>query len=310
MTSITSSWSMPTPFRGLVEVLRRNPRPIRDALVVVGIARAVFYYSAQGRHPWNYLGIDAAAYHGVDLVHPYAAGVVGDVSAYLYSPAFALALAPFSVLPFPVFYGLWALASFLVLGWLVRPWPWALGIFFFPITAELMTGQVHLFIAAAIVLGFRRPGLWALPILTKITPGIGLLWFAVRREWRALAEAVGVTAAIVAVSFVLYPSAWFDWFAFLRANSGSSEGFLIPRIAIGAALIVFGARTDRRWLVPIAVWFTMPHVWASSWVILLAVIRLHPATDPEARAAATHPTSDPVTGAHDHQVVASPGAQP
>jgi hypothetical protein len=305
LTSITSSWSVPTPFRGVMDVLRRNRRPIRDALVIVGIARGLFYYSAQGRHPWNYLGVDAAAYHGVDLVHPYAAGVVGDLSAYLYSPAFALALAPFSALPFDVFYGLWALASFLVLGWLVRPWPWALGIFFFPITAELMTGQVHLFIAAAIVLGFRRPGLWALPILTKITPGIGLLWFAVRREWRALAEAVGVTLAIVAVSFVLYPTAWFDWFDFLRANSGSSEAFLLPRIAIGAGLVAVGALTDRRWLVPVAVWFTLPHIWASSWVILLAVIRLHPATDPELRATTDARDDRPTTGGHDHQVVAS-----
>jgi hypothetical protein len=300
---MSSSWSVPAPFRGAVDVLRRNPRPIRDALVIIGIARGLFYYSAQGRHPWNYLGVDAAAYHGVDLVHPYAAGVVGDVSAYLYSPAFALVLSPFSALPFPAFYWLWALASFLVLGWLVRPWPWALGIFFFPITAELMTGQVHLFIAAAIVLGFRRPGLWALPILTKITPGIGLLWFAVRKEWRALAEAIGVTLAIVAVSFALYPTAWFDWFAFLRANSGSSEGLLIPRIAIGAGLIAYGALTDRRWLVPVAVWFTLPHIWASSWVILLAVIRLHPDTDPDARAARRGADDLPPVAGHDPRVV-------
>lgn len=278
-TSIRA-WTLPAPIQGVIAVLRRNPRPIRDALILVGIGRAVVYYTAQGRHPWQYLGIDAAAYHAVDLAHPYAAGAVGDPSAYLYSPAFALVLSPLSALSFPVFYWLWALASFLVLGWLVRPWPWALAIFFFPISAELMIGQVHLFITAAIVLGFSRPGLWALPILTKVTPGIGLLWFAVRREWRHLAEAVGVTLALVAVSFALYPTAWFEWVDFLRGNSGSNEPFLIPRLAIGAALIAFGGLTDRRWLVPIAVWFTLPHVWASSWVILLGVIRLYRTPSP------------------------------
>ena len=257
-------------------MLSRFARPIRDALIIVGIGRAIFYYTAQGRQPWTYLGIDARAYWDVNLAHPYATGVVGDPSAYLYSPAFAQFLSPFSAIPFPVFYVLWALASYLVLGWLVRPWPWAIPIFALPITAELMTGQVHLFIAGAIVLGFSRPGVWALPILTKITPGIGVLWFAARREWRALVEAIGFTVAIVAVSFLLSPTAWFDWYDFLRANSGSSEAFLYPRIGIGAALIAFGAVTDRRWLVPIAVWFTLPHVWASSWVILLAVIRLLP----------------------------------
>ena len=274
--SRTVAWSIPTPLRRFGELLRRNPRPIRDALIIVGIGRAIVYYTAQGRHPWTYLGIDARAYWNVDLAHPYATGVVGDSAAFLYSPAFAQFLAPFSLIPFPVFYGLWVLASYLVLAWLVRPWPWAIPIFVLPITAELMTGQVHLFMAAAIVLGFGRPGLWTLPILTKITPGIGAFWFLVRREWRALAEAIGLTLAIVAVSFVFAPSAWFDWYAFLQANSGSTEAFLLARIGIGAALIAFGALTDRRWLVPIAVWFTLPHVWASSWVILLAVIRLLP----------------------------------
>ena len=279
-------WSMPDVLQRASVILRRNRRPIVHALIIVGVARAIFYYTAQGRKPWTYLGIDARAYWDVDLTHPYANGVVGDVSAYLYSPAFAQALAPFSNLSFPVFFVLWALASYLMLAWLVRPWPWAVLIFALPVTAELMTGQVHVFIAGAIVLGFQRPALWALPILTKITPGIGLLWFAVRREWRALFEAAGVTLAIVAISFVLSPTAWFDWYDFLRANQGSTEGMLIPRIVAGAVVITYGALTNRRWLVPVAVWFTLPHIWASSWVILLAVIRLWP-REPQTRAAAT-----------------------
>ena len=76
----------------------------------------------------------------------------------------------------------------MVLYWLVRPWPWALLILLLPWTYELFVGQVHLFIAAAIVLGFRWPALWAFNILTKVTPGVGLLWFLVRREWRSLGD--------------------------------------------------------------------------------------------------------------------------
>jgi hypothetical protein len=300
--------SLPSPVQGMIDLLRRNPRPIRDALIFVGVARGIVHYTIQGRHPWNYLGIDAAAYHGVNLAHPYTSGAVFAASAYLYSPAFALVLSPASALPFPAFYWLWVLASYLVLGWLVRPWPWAIGIFFFPITAELMTGQVQLFITAAIVLGFSRPGLWALPILTKVTPAIGLVWFAVRREWRQLAEALGVTLAISAVSFVLYPSAWFDWFAFLRANEGANDAYLVPRLILGVALIAYGARTDRRWLVPVAVWFTLPHVWASSWVILLGVIRLYPRGRQEREVDST-PATDRSPVAHDYQVVASSGGQ-
>ena len=173
----------------------RYGRPLRDALVIIGIGRALFYYGVQGIHPWEYLGVDARAYWSVDLAHPYAQSGVGVLSTYLYSPAFAQILAPFSLLPFPVFYALWTVMLVGILIWLVRPWPWALGILALPITYELAVGQVHLLIAAAIVVGFARPAAWALPILTKLTPSIGLLWFAIRQEWRGLAEAVGVTGA-------------------------------------------------------------------------------------------------------------------
>jgi hypothetical protein len=132
---------------------------------------------------------------------------------------------------------------------------------------------VHFLIAAAIVLGFRAPAAWAFPILTKVTPGLGVLWFAVRREWRALGLALGGTAAVVAVSFALVPSAWSDWFAFLLASPGRSQ-LLVPRTAIAAVLVAFGAATGRRWLVPVAIWLALPIVWVNSWVILLAAIRL------------------------------------
>ena len=55
--------------------------------------------------------------------------------------------------------------------------------------------------AAVIVAGFRWPALWAIPLLTKVTPGgIGLLWFAARGEWRHLGIALASTLAIVVVT--------------------------------------------------------------------------------------------------------------
>ena len=259
--------------RTITGIIRRNRRALRDALIVAGLLRAVVYFVGQGIHPWTFVGIDARAYWRVDLAHPYVSSGVGDYSTYLYSPAFAQALSPSYVLPFEAFFVLWTIASVAVLYWLVRPWPWALLILFLPWTYELFVGQVHLFIAAVIVLGFRFPVLWAFAILTKVTPGIGLLWFLVRREWRSLAIALGVTAGVAAVSFVLAPSAWFDWYAFLRGSTGSGE-LLYVRIAVAAAIVVAGAVTGRRWTVPIAVWLALPVVWIESWVILLAIIRL------------------------------------
>ena len=259
--------------RSIYQLLHRNRRALRDALILIGLIRAAVYFLVQGIHPWTFTGIDARAYWRVELAHPYASSGVGEYSTYLYSPAFAQVLSPLYVLPFEAFFVLWTVASVAVLYWLVRPWPWALLILLLPWTYELFVGQVHLFIAAAIVLGFRWPSVWAFNILTKVTPGVGLLWFLVRREWRPLAIALGTTLAIVGISFVLAPTAWLDWYSFLRGSTGSGE-LLYPRIAAAALIVVAGALTDRRWAVPIAVWLALPVVWIESWVILLAIIRL------------------------------------
>ena len=270
---IAPALPMPSQRARLRALAYRNRRALRDGLILIGLARAAVYYLVQGIHPWTFTGIDARAYWRVDLAHPYASSTVGEHSTYLYSPAFAQALSPTYVLPFDAFFVLWTVASVAVLWWLVRPWPWALLILFLPWTYELFVGQVHLFIAAAIVVGFRRPAAWVFPILTKVTPGVGLLWFLARREWRSLGIAVGVTSAVVAFSFALSPSAWFDWLAFLTGSTGSGQ-LLYPRLALAAVIVVAGALTNRPWAVPIAIWLALPVVWIESWVILLAIIRL------------------------------------
>ena len=260
----------------------RFARPLRDALVLVGIGRALWFFFVQGIRPWEFAGVDARAYWQIDLANPYANSGVGDISTYLYSPAFAQIMAPFGALPFPVFFSLWTAVSVAILVWLVRPWPWAVPILILPIIYELCVGNVHFLIAAAIVLGFRFPSTWALPILTKITPGVGVGWFLVRREWRAFAIAVGTTAAIAGVSFLLNPQAWEAWIAFLLDSPGRSQ-LLVLRLAVATVLVAVGAMTGRRWLVPVAVWISLPVIWINSWVILLAVIRLRDSVAPVGR---------------------------
>jgi hypothetical protein len=254
-------------------LLNRYGRPVRDALVLVGLARAAYYFIVQDIQPWNVIGVDARAYWQIDLAHPYAASVAGAHSAYLYSPVFAQVMAPLSILPFPVFFAGWTLLLLATFIWLVRPWPWAALILLLPISYELSVGNIHFLMAAVIVLGFRVPAIWALPVLTKITPAVGLLWFVVRREWRSLAIAVGTIGVIVLISFIVSASAWIDWIRFLLASSGGSE-YPVLRLAMGATLVVIGAATGRRWLVPLAVLLALPVPYVNSWVILLAVIRL------------------------------------
>ncbi len=254
-------------------MILRNRRAVRDALVILGLGRAFVYYALQGIDAVGAVGVDARAYWRVDLAHPYVASGVGDISTYLYPPIFAQVLAPFSLLPFQVFYVLWTVMAIGLIAWLVRPWPWALAIFALPISYELIVGQVHLVIAAVIVLGFTRPALWAIPILSKVTPGVGVLWFAFRREWRKLAIALGVTGALFAVSFVAYPTAWFEWVTFVLGSTQRGEALPL-RVAIAVAIMAVAGLTNRRWLVPIAVTLAFPVVWVETYVVLLAMIRI------------------------------------
>jgi hypothetical protein len=117
-------------------------------------------------------------------------------------------------------------------------------------------------------------------LLTKITPGIGLLWFAVRREWRQLAIALGATAAIAAASALVMPDAWREWVDVIIGNAGKGGTWAsvpVPlwlRLPAAVAIVVWGARTDRRWTVPVAAMLALPALWYGGISMLLAVIPL------------------------------------
>lgn len=127
-------------------------------------------------------------------------------------------------------------------------------------------------------LGFRYPWTWSFVLLTKVTPGIGLVWFAVRREWRALAIAVGATALVAGVSFVLAPWMWREWIELLVAEAGkpmAPKAIPIPlwmRLPVALLVVAWGARTDRPWTVAVAAWLAIPAMWWYSSVMLLAML--------------------------------------
>jgi hypothetical protein len=211
---------------------------------------------------------------------------VAGIDLYRYSPAFVPLMTLFTVLPWSVFVAAWIGFLFLVYLWLVGPW-WLPLFAFAPFLIELRMANVHLLLAAAIVLGFRWPAAWSFVLLTKVTPGIGLLWFAVRREWRSLAIALGATAAVTGVSFLLAPADWMAWFVSLASTAQDDPPFSIhlplpARLLAAAALVVWGARTDRRWTVVVAATISLPTLWVHGFAMLAGVIAVQRGL-PEAR---------------------------
>ncbi len=234
--------------------------------------------------PWAD-SVDAYAYWTTRTGNFYASAETGQIGAYLYSPAFAQVLTPLVALPLALFTALWTAVNLAALWWLVGRLALPL-MLFLPIPLEIISGNVHLLYAVAIVLGFRYPATWALMLLTKITPGIGVLWFVVRREWRAFAIAVGASVAIALVSFVLDRSAWEQWLALLREDlAGAGQGTivtpgwyiaipLLPRLVVAAAIVAIAAWRDLRWLVPVAVVLALPVIWLNGLAVLTAMVPL------------------------------------
>jgi hypothetical protein len=234
-------------------------------------------------YPWNEYVFDLHAYWATRVGLDYALADPGPAGTYLYSPAFAQLIAPLTALPLPIFGAIWTAIGAAFLYWLVGRWSIVVALLP-PVALTIAQGQLDLAYAVVILVGFRWPSAWALPILTKVTPGLGLLWFAVRREWRSLAIAGATTVAIVAVSAAIDPGSWTGWFGMLarmQFPAATSGLVLVPiplfvRLPIAAAIVAWGAVRDRRWALPVGVCLAMPILWLNAFTILVAILPLLP----------------------------------
>ena len=258
-------------------------RALGDGAIVAGMLFAgyLFAVAAPSIHTF---GFDAFAYWSIDLAHPYAR-TAGELGAFTYSPVIARLFSLFALLPLWQFTFAWLLLAVGTAVWLglgsVRS---VLALLAFPAVAlELYHGNVHLLMAAAIWIGFRFPAAWSFVLLTKVTPGVGLLWFAVRREWRSLALALGVTGALAGISLVVDGGLWVSWVrdSLLTTASGAAlNQFSVPvplfvRLPLAAVLVVWGGLTDRRWTVPAAATLALPVLWPSGLAVLAALWPIH-----------------------------------
>jgi hypothetical protein len=245
-------------------------------MVYGGIVIAFVLLRLLGVPPWDQ-SVDAYAYWST-RDGDYYTGAVGRIGAYVYPPIFAQAIAPITWLPWPAFNALWTLMNCLALAALAGRWA-ALALLVLPIPFEIVSGNIHLLMALAIVVGFRHPAAWAFVLLTKATSGVGLLWFAVRREWRPLVVAGGTAVALAGVSVLLDPAAWRRWLDLVIGGGVASDspGWWLPvplpiRLALAAVVVGWGGLTDRRWTVGVAGTIALPVLWLNGLAVGAALL--------------------------------------
>ena len=267
-------------------------RALRDGAVVAGLLFTAYLFVVVAPQAQT-VGFDALSYYLYTIDDPYWI-THGTMGSFVYSPIAARLFQATSLLPFWQFLWLWLGALVATALWLGgRRWLWVLA--FPPVALELYHGNIHLLIAAAIALGFRYPAAWAFVLVTKVTPGVGLLWFAVRREWRNLAIALGVTGVLVAVSLVVDFRLWGMWIdqqllVSLRQPPSQPQIDipLLLRLPAAAVLVIWGARTNRKWTVPASAALAMPVLWIAAFSVVVAILTLdRPELQPQPSSANT-----------------------
>lgn len=224
-------------------------------------------------------GVDAMAYHSATIEQPYRGPQVGLPGAYLYPPPFLQVLTPLRALPWEAFIAVWIGLELLALAWLVGPFFGLLLLAIPFVLAEVAIGNVHLFMAVAIVLAVSGwPATWAFIALTKPTVGVIGLWHLFRGEWRRAAVGVIATLVISAVSILVGADLWVAWIERMRGDTGTAGPTwmvtLAIRIGLAAVIVAVAARRRRPELLPVAAFAALPIPWVEGLTLLAAVPRL------------------------------------
>jgi hypothetical protein len=224
--------------------------------------------------------------------------------AYNYSPLFAQVIWPLTFLPWPAFCALFVAASAVGVAWLARPLPplLAVSLWLFCLP-DILSGNIFWLLAVAAVYGFTRGSPWCLAAFTKVLPCLGPVWFVVVRDWRLLGGFALTATALLALSVAISPHEWVNWIDFLRDSAGDASGqvYLTPfaitfplvvRFPLALLFTVVAARTDRRWLVPVAMLLATPVVGWGSFALLAAIPRLRESASAPTAHGSTAPTTE------------------
>jgi alpha-1,2-mannosyltransferase len=170
--------------------------------------------------------------HGGDLYHGIPATSAGVTLPFTYPPFAAVLLSPLAMVPMTVASIVVTLASIALMGVTLReftrslssgPWLpagprlslwWLLPMVLFlePVHSTLEYGQVNIALLALVSLDCLRPdprwprgALTGLAAAVKLTPAAFVLFFLLRRDWRAAGAAAGSFTAATGAAFAL------DW---------------------------------------------------------------------------------------------------
>ena len=258
----------------------------RDAMLLIGVLVGVAQASG-----WFALPVDGYGYWQVGTATELYPTVWSDMQTgmLIYPPVVAQISTVLQPIGFPAFILFLTSATFAAFWYCARQWslplillgiPWFLGIG--PeepakFLGYALIGNLQWILAALTVLAFRHPALWSIELVTKVTTAVGWWWHVLRGEWRAAAIGAGATVVIVAISFAISPDWWFQYLGFAARNFTAANPpiptFPIPigiRLATALPLLVWGARTNRPWTVPVVCGWSLVGMYSFSFLPFFA----------------------------------------
>lgn len=221
--------------------------------------------------------------------------------AYWYPPPLAQVLAPLTtIVGADAFSVAWTVLLLACLWWLAgRNVLVALALVaFLPVAVELRVRNVHLLLAALVVLGLRRSwGFWVPAAALKITPVLGIAYLAAAGRWREAIKVGLLGVAVLVLSVVLAPDAWREFLDVVGVRAGTDGGSIVPipfalRFAVGSALAVIaglvvagrigvppvGARLGPQrigeGLLVLGLTIANPTLWMTAFSLLVAIVPL------------------------------------
>jgi hypothetical protein len=270
-----------------LERWRARGRPPTWLLVLAAVgasllAATAFYYwpAAQDESAYWYAAQRLLA--GQPLYDPTA--FVQTPYAFWNPPIVAQFLAPLTlVLSQDAYIALWTAVLVGALWWLCGRDPIVslAAVAFLPVALELDVRNMHILIAALVVLALRRSWAWWVPaVALKIAPILGVFYLAAAGRHSDALKVLGLGALVAAISVVLAPDAWLGFWEVVVARAAADGGGIVSipyplRFGVGVGLaLLAGRRGGRRGeaLLVVAILIANPTLWVNAFSQLVALI--------------------------------------